>query len=76
MGTEQQTETTVMLRVSVVGRRHNLKNSKEFGYPELQLKTAKQCSISSTTNIPSKTRKSKSASKVSKFLLIKLLTTR
>ena len=70
MGTEQQTETTVMHRASVVGRCLNPKNSKEFGCPNRQLKTEKRCSISSTTKISSKTRKSQNASKISKFLLI------
>ena len=70
MGTGQQTETTVMHRASVVGRCLNPKNSKEFGCPNRQLKTEKRCSISSTTNISSKTRKSQNASKISKFLLI------
>jgi len=65
MGTEQQTETTVMHRASVVGRCLNPKNSKEF-----RLKTEKQCSIPSTTNISSKTRKHQNASENQKFLLI------
>ena len=65
MGTEQPSETTVMHRVSVVGRRLNPKNSKEF-----RLKTEKQCSIPSTTNISPRTRKHQNASENQKFLLI------
>ncbi|XXG88690.1 hypothetical protein AAC387_Pa12g0873 [Persea americana] len=39
MGTEQQTETTVMHWVSVVGRCLNPKKNKELGYPNRQHNT-------------------------------------
>ena len=73
MDTEEQTETTVMHRASVVRQCPNPKNSEEPGNPNQLLQTEKRCSVSSTTNISSRIRKHQNASKDPKFLLITAL---